>query len=204
MAAPITHIVLADKIFKDMPNISRKEFFIGTSFPDIRYIRVIDRDKTHVQGVSMESIKNESSSFKAGLMLHSLVDKLREEYFDKNGLYDLIPKTELSMQAIKLFEDIVLQNKLSDWDTSSNYFNDILPEETEFPISKEDLVKWHKIIGDYIAQTPSPESRLPFFKEIYFTDEQTAQIEAQIKEMETNQKLIDLIESFYNNFDSLL
>ncbi len=198
MAAPITHIVLANKIFKDLPNISRKEFFVGTSFPDIRYIRVIDRDKTHVKDVSLENIKNESS-FKAGFLLHSLVDKLREDYLDKNGLYNLIPKSGLAMQAVKLFEDKILYDKLSDWSFVADYFKDILPEESEFPIQKQDISKWHKILSDYLAQKPSPESRAPFFKELYFTDEQTKQIELLIKEMESKPELIDLIQSFYQN-----
>jgi hypothetical protein len=199
MAAAITHIVFADKVLKDLPNVSRKEFFIGTSFPDIRYIRVIEREKTHVPNLSIENIKAESNSFRAGFLLHSLLDKLREEYLDKNGLYELIPKTGLTVQALKLFEDQVLRDKVSDWNTVADSMNDILPEETEFGILGENISKWHNILKDYVMQKPSPESRAPLFKELYFTEEQAAKIEETIKEMETNQALITLIENLYRD-----
>ena|SRR5258708_1521618 len=198
MAAPITHIVLANKVLNDLPKVSRKDFFVGTSFPDIRYIRVIDRDKTHIKNVSLEDIKNETG-FKAGFLLHSLVDKLREDYLNKNGLYNLIPKSGLATQAVKLFEDKILYDKLSDWSIVASYFKDVLPEEKEFPIQEESISKWHKILSDYLAQKPTPESRAPFFKELYFTDEQTRQIELLIGEMENKPELIELIERFYQN-----
>jgi len=46
MAAYITHIVLTDKIFdKHFSNKNKAEFYIGTSFPDIRYLGVIKKRK---------------------------------------------------------------------------------------------------------------------------------------------------------------
>lgn len=51
MATPITHIVLTEKVFeKFFKDKTRKDFFIGTSFPDIKYLKVIDRDKSHFNG----------------------------------------------------------------------------------------------------------------------------------------------------------
>lgn len=45
MAAPLTHLVLAERIFqKHFSDQHRKVFLQGTSFPDIRYLGVIDRD----------------------------------------------------------------------------------------------------------------------------------------------------------------
>jgi len=41
MAAPITHIALTEKIFdKFFKDKKRKDFFIGTLFPDIRYLKI--------------------------------------------------------------------------------------------------------------------------------------------------------------------
>ena len=62
MAAPITHIALTEKIFdKFFKNKTRKDFFIGTSFPDIRYLKVIDRDKTHYDDLSVADLGNDAS-----------------------------------------------------------------------------------------------------------------------------------------------
>lgn len=49
MAAPITHVALTEKIFNNIfHNYDKKEFIIGTSFPDIRYLGTIDREKTRL------------------------------------------------------------------------------------------------------------------------------------------------------------
>jgi hypothetical protein len=82
MAAPIAHIFLAVQIlvgpFKVMSH--EKEFIIGTSFPDIRYLKVIERAETHFENVTLNDIKKETNSFKAGMLFHSFVDQKREEY----------------------------------------------------------------------------------------------------------------------------
>lgn len=197
MAAPITHIVLADKVLKNLPNISRKEFFIGTSFPDIRYIRVIERDKTHAKDISLEDIKNKDS-FQAGFLLHSLVDTLQVAYH-LNHKNERAPEKGLMLQAFKLFEDKVLYEKLSDWNTIAGYMDSVLPQETELVANKDNVVKWHNILKDYMSQAPSPESRAPFFKELYFTPEQTQQIEEYIKEMESDPTLVTFVENFYRD-----
>lgn len=194
MAAPITHIVLAEKVLKNMLSMSRKEFLIGTSFPDIRYIRVIDREKTHVRELAMDEIASQPS-FKAGFLLHSLVDKLQVEYHRKHE-NKFAPENGLVLQAFKLFEDKVLYEKVPDWDVVAGYLTDILPEEIEL-VSKESIEKWHSILKEYMSQSPSPESRKPFFKELFFTEEQTQKIEAYIKEMEADSDIVEYIQGFY-------
>ena len=60
MAAPITHIVLTNKIFnKYFSNKEKGDFFIGASFPDIRYLKVIKREKTHFNNITLNEIKLE-------------------------------------------------------------------------------------------------------------------------------------------------
>ena len=80
MAAPITHIALTEKIFNNIfHNYDKKEFIIGTSFPDIRYLGTIDREKTHLSVNNLENI-NDKSSFISGMKFHALVDKVREDF----------------------------------------------------------------------------------------------------------------------------
>lgn len=80
MAAPITHVVLTAKIFDNFfQDKVKKDFFIGTLFPDIRYLKVIDRDQTHFSNLSISDLKTEDS-FLAGMKFHSMIDVVREKF----------------------------------------------------------------------------------------------------------------------------
>lgn len=204
MAAPITHIALSNKVFDShFSHFSKKKFFIGTSFPDIRYLKVIDRDKTHHNNVSLQEIKK-SDAFKAGLQFHSLVDIVREKYLQEANIYDIIPQSKFVIESIKLFEDEMLYRKIEDWDTIGTFFEDILKEELDFQIKKEDIIKWHNFLMDYFLKKPSREGRKEFFKSINFADDGIEQIEQDIKYMRENRKVEEIINRFYVNFEKLL
>lgn len=82
MAAPITHLVLAEKIFdEDLSLFDRKEFLLGTLFPDIRYLKTIDHDKTHFNNLKITDLAG-GNSFLAGAKFHSIVDDARGLYED--------------------------------------------------------------------------------------------------------------------------
>ena len=107
MAAPITHIVLTDKVFnKHFSDKEKEEFYVGTSLADIRYLGVVERDKTHFKNLSLQDVINDNS-FDAGLKFHSLVDEVREQFMRKHDYYSLFPKSELLSQASKVLEDII-------------------------------------------------------------------------------------------------
>lgn len=153
MAAPIAHIFLALELLSDPlaeKNFDEKEFILGTSFPDIRYLNITDRDKTHYKKVTFKEVIDESNSFKAGIMLHSLVDNIREKYFQDNNIYEKIPKIKLISQALKFTEDKFLfpyinVNKIS------NYFDTISIEEKKFGISDEKIMLWRRFLKNYIS-----------------------------------------------------
>lgn len=116
MANQITHIVLAEKLSDRLFSIfDREAFLIGTVFPDIRYLKVIERDKTHFKGLSFQDILDEKNSFIAGMKYHSLVDEVREKYMIENGVYTFIPPSKYITQALKIFEDEVLYQNVLDW-----------------------------------------------------------------------------------------
>ena len=106
MSAPITHIVIAKELLDTQPDtFSKRDFFIGTSFPDIRYLKVIERDKTHNPKTTLSEVLNTTNSFRSGLLFHSLVDEVREKSIQDNDIYSLIPKLKYITQALKLVED---------------------------------------------------------------------------------------------------
>jgi hypothetical protein len=108
MAAPATHIILALLMLPLLKEKNIPEFIVGTSFPDIRYLGVIERSKTHNNQTTWQSIQKNPSSFKAGMDFHALVDRLREAYMMKHHAYDRIPQSKYKSQILKMFEDMLL------------------------------------------------------------------------------------------------
>src|SRR3989344_5867553 len=104
---------------------------IGTSFPDIRYLGVIDRDKTHFDISKLGDLDN-LPDFIAGMKLHSLVDVVREKYMNDKGLYSLFPESKFLSQGVKMLEDNVLMSKFDDWNRVAGYFDEVVSEEREF------------------------------------------------------------------------
>lgn len=151
MAAPITHIVLLDKVFNNhFPNLSKDKFLVGTSFPDIKYLRVIKREETHSKNLTLSEIKL-AESFKAGLLFHSFVDTLRENYMQENNIYSIMPASKLITQTLKLLEDELFYDRLDNWGLVSSYFEKTITEELEYPVNKQDVLKWHKLLQYYFS-----------------------------------------------------
>ncbi len=162
MAAPITHIILALKIFTLLPaTIDKKAFIVGTCFPDIRYIAKIDRKKTHIEPVCWQDVKNEPSSFRAGLLFHNLVDNLRIKHFEP-FFWDRTKLSQYSPSYIKLYplimkfaEDSILYPKSNQWHEIVTYFDTIYEEERAFSIPEAIILSWHNYIKNYLKQAPT-------------------------------------------------
>ncbi len=115
MANQIAHVVYGRKIFDRLnADLDWSEFVIGTTFPDIRCIAKIDRDKTHHFNTSESNIPLENS-FNAGFYTHSFIDEKRKNFIKTKGVYRYIPKDRIGVSALKLIEDEVLYNKYKDW-----------------------------------------------------------------------------------------
>lgn len=153
MAAPIAHIYLALQILAGPLNgqFNEKEFLIGTSFPDIRYLKLIERANTHFHKVTIEDIKKEKDSFKAGMLFHSFVDEKREEYIEQNGIYERLPKFRFTTQSLKFAEDKILRS-LFDIAKYKAHFDKILPQEKNFKISDENISRWHDFLKGYFSK----------------------------------------------------
>ncbi|MFA4826972.1 MAG: hypothetical protein WC596_01800 [Candidatus Shapirobacteria bacterium] len=205
MAAPITHIVLTYKVFDRLFNVKDKAaFFVGTSFPDIRYLGITDRDKTHSHENNLAEVIVQSS-FTTGVKFHSLVDRIRENFYRKHNIYPLIPDSVYATQAIKIYEDILFYDRIKDWKTISGYFDQIHPEELSYNLKAEDVQRWHLLLKQYIQKQPDTDNIRNFIdgisggrKTMY--DE----IERVIEEIKNNQILENKINEMYINFDDLL
>ena len=204
MAAPITHIALTEKIFdKFFKDKIRKDFFIGTSFPDIRYLKVIDRNKTHYKNLFIADLGNDES-FSAGVKFHSILDHARENFIVENDTYSLCPESKYITQSLKILEDEIFYQHVKDWSMYLDYLNEILPIERNYGIAEKDLAKWHSLLQRYFQKQPNKDAVSNFTLDIGFTDEVANEINNNISIMRANKKIIEIIKNLYKNFDSLI
>lgn len=151
MPAPVTHILLSLLILPLLPDKNPKEFIVGTSFPDIRYLGIVERNVTHIKRPRWAHIVHEKSSFKAGMEFHALVDVIHDNYMRKHHVYNLLPFCCTgSAQYLKFFEDIFLYNKHTKWSEVSQYFDEIYQEELDLVPDTEIVQAWHDILKNYI------------------------------------------------------
>jgi len=204
MAAPITHIALTTKIFdKFFKDKIRKDFFIGTSFPDIRYLKVIDRDKTHHDNLSIANLGNDES-FSAGVKFHSILDIAREKFIVDNNIYSLCPESKYITQSVKILEDEIFYEQVKDWDVYIEYLNEILLNEKDFGIAEKDIQRWHTLLQQYFQKQPDEQAVKNFTLSIGFTEEVAVEINENIAKMKANKKIINIIKNLYKNFNSLI
>lgn len=148
-AAPVTHAVLAKKwmaLDEHYTNAEKGSFILGTLFPDIRYLGVIDRNKTHEKNVTVERLKANQNPFTTGMWLHAFVDVEREKYVVKHHIYEKIaqvPGQQYKAMFLKLLEDEILFSK-EGWQDVRGYLTKLDPEEQKFEISDKDLERWHQ------------------------------------------------------------
>lgn len=205
MAAPITHIVLAEKVFNiDFSGKDKKEFYVGTSFPDIRYLGVIDRNKTHFEETSIEDILS-SDSFLAGMKFHSLVDRVRENFMKDRNLYSQFPESQFLTEAVKVFEDKVLYRKIEDWDRVMRYFDSIDENELGFGIEEKDVLRWHNLLRHYFSQSVNESEFVRrFISGIGRPKEMADEMTRVLENISDKDKATKIVEDFYNNFEKLI
>ena len=204
MAGPITHLVLAERVFdRHFPNMAKRDFFLGTSFPDIRYLKVIEREATHMEGLRVEDLQSDDA-FTAGLKFHSIVDIARETFYNEVGLYTHCPASKFITQSVKILEDELFYDQLGDWAAVASMFNDIVPQEREFGIPDEALQKWHALLQKYVAERPTPNAVLAFAQALGFPDSVGHEMNESIAIMKENSTVLDFIHAFDTSFITLL
>lgn len=204
MAAAATHIVLANKIYKShFADKKFSEFIVGTSFPDIRYLGVIDRSLTHFYDLKIDDLKKEDS-FTAGLKLHSLVDQVREQYVKQNGLYELFPQSQFITQSVKFYEDRVLYKLIDNWQEIVKSFNGIYKSELAFGVGEGDIKKWHDLLITFLSKTPVDKDIYDFVERIEKPKAVADEMISTINGVSDSNKAIQIIMSFYNDFEKLI
>lgn len=217
MAAGITHIVLAEKIFaKYFCGSNKKEFLIGTIFPDIRYLGVIGREKTHFHDMTLVKAQKEKDSFLAGMKIHSLIDWLRVKFLRDKLKNPKFVKQFLTFKnssvvlkqiddskinsCLKLLEDEMFYPKSKNWSEYIEYIEDILPQELNFGITENDVQRWHERLINYFSQPPNEISRKEILIAQGFSENEINLINQIISELRNNSQIKETIEKLYKFF----
>ncbi|MDD2753585.1 MAG: hypothetical protein PHT44_03180 [Candidatus Portnoybacteria bacterium] len=205
MAAPITHIVLANKVFdKYFSGKDRKEFFVGTSFPDIRYYDNLDREKTHQDGKSIEEIAKEDSFF-AGAHFHSLLDERWGNFYRllKDHPFYIEPHHVLSV-SLKFLQDELLYDRFSGWTELAGFFDGVLEGEKKFGLPEKDIVRWHGFLQKYFIERPSDKTRALVLVDGGFDFDFIDQVNLFVAKMRGDEKIVQAARDFYDKFDGLI
>ena len=203
MATPITHLILANNVFKKFfASKDKKKFFVGTSFPDIRYLGVIEREKTHFSGIRISDLQKEDSFF-CGMKFHSLVDEARTAFWEKENIYLKYPEIKAT-SILKLLEDQLLYSKIQDWKNISSFFDEILSEELSFGIPEEGVKKWHFALQKYLSFSPTDESRKVFANEINYHPKYVDYANEIIEKLKADDFIVKAINEFCDNFENYL
>lgn len=214
MASPITHIVLTEKIYdKFFKDKVRQEFFIGTSFPDIRYLGGISREETHRSGYSVKDLALENS-FSAGFKFHALLDRKRHKFLLRNlkefGKEKILLESKLFLnpvladRALKLFEDEFLYNKIANWKEHISFLDKVLPFELEFGLEKEKIKKWHKAFQNYFSQKPNRASREEFLNTINFPQKNIEKVNKAVESLKRTSLAEKMANKLYNEFERII
>ena len=154
MPWPVTHVLIAELYYEPyFSHLNHNEFIIGTCFADIRYPAKLPRKSTHTKGVSLSEIQSQSA-FYAGLTFHSTVDDMWNSFVlhQNNHIFQEVPHDKPMIHAMKVLQDKFLYNKLADWERIAGYFEDVLPEESNFNIPGSMLQRWHRILAHYFSK----------------------------------------------------
>lgn len=205
MAGLTTHIALTEKVFtKLFTDYDKPGFIVGTSFPDIRYLNVVEREQTHLSNITLEDIKNEPNSFMAGFKFHSLVDEVRERFIVSKGVYDLLPSSRLTTQALKIYEDRLLFNKINGQEEVAKYFDRILPEELEFDVPEIKISEWHQIIQKWLVSNAQSHDVELVMSKLGFDGDSTNEVLRTVEYMEDVPLIKETSDRLYDEIEVLI
>jgi hypothetical protein len=159
-AGPVTHVVLADRYMKTLPqqpnDDSKRLFMLGTIFPDIRYLGTMKRTETHFKGITLQKVQKQISPFQQGMLFHSFVDEYRDRYARKVDIHkkltDIAPKKRSTF--LKLVEDQILRNQYN-WADMRGYLTTIPDDEKQYGVDMQSLAQWHAGLTLYFTAQPS-------------------------------------------------
>lgn len=124
----------------------RKEFMVGTLFPDIRDLDATVHELTHIKDVTIDGVRNAETPFLAGWMLHCLVDDVRTAFQKEWGIFDRLSDFNVQRKGafLKVVEDALVYDRINRQFVIES-LKDIYDGEREIEKSDQIIQKWHDI-----------------------------------------------------------
>ncbi len=167
-AAPLMHAYVG-KIWLEKlgaPDQDQEAFYVGTLFPDARYLGHFKRKSTHFKGVTLAEVQAQPNSFYKGLKLHSWLDETREKFAVKYGVYQKLQTIPRKYRAsfLKFIEDEVIF-KQTDWQMVKSSLSNTYTYQADFGADEKSLFIWHNLLKVYFSFPPSKSlSQLALFQ----------------------------------------
>jgi len=204
MASQISHVVYGEKVkdlfLKDRV-IDEKKFYIGTLFPDIRYLAQISREKTHIENPVSEALSGIENDFELGVYVHSLVDKEWVRKLHESRVFELVGRDPLTPQVLKFLVDQIVYPYFSDWEKVGKYLDDILDEEIVL-VPEIKVRRWHDGLQFYFSSPPRREAVVKLTKIMNFSEDEIEAVTRKTEEFSENEQIVSVIRSIYENIFS--
>lgn len=204
MATPLTHIILSESIYHELFSVQWKwDFLVWTLLPDIRYLdRSIPRDKFHTENMSLDKVLSVNSSFEKWILFHSLLDQVRDKFYIEREIYVRWWDEDFII-ALKLLEDELLYDKISNWSEQIKYLQEF-DYTTITEINHEVLKKRYTLLIHLMRRKPDDQSREKFMLGIWMTQDYIKKINWILAQIRTDEKYNILIDELYSSFLNLI
>lgn len=204
MPLPFSHIVYADKILQTKlknHKINKQEYFIGATYPDIRYLAKLPREKTHLLDKTpteiWQKIKQEKDSFKLGILIHQYLDQKTLEY--RQQYFQNILQISNSYYPILILNDQILFNSFTKINSILKYYDKILDKEIKhYNLNKKIIANWHKVVKKYSSKKLTKKVYSEASKLLGFDEQTINNILNDFDKIKNNKKIIQKIKNFEN------
>lgn len=188
MPSPISHLAYAqDFAAIDTPS-DLAAYWRGTVFPDIRYLGVIERAKSHRRGVTFYEVRAETASWRRGYLLHNSIDDAWNAYWIQFQLDTDEPAHRAKWMAVKLLEDELVFADIFDKAGVAALLGVADAGALALGVKSRDIERWGAIVGEMLREVPSVQSRARFAGHLDFGAELARIIEEQITLMRADEQ----------------
>jgi hypothetical protein len=204
MAGEVSHVIYAARALNYIDGAAPAPlFWAGTLFPDIMHLDVASRRRTHLEGVSLESLLG-SGDFETGMRVHAWVDQTREQFLRDIDAWAELPWHPFVQYALELVEDEALYERFDDWNLIHRSLNRIYDEEVLFVNSRERVSTWHGILQNYFREKPDSITRHDLSLALGLTENSAEEVGRVVALLQKDKRALGLIDRIVQHIELLL
>jgi hypothetical protein len=152
--------------------------------------------------MNLNIVLSAKSSFERRTLFHSLLDQVRDTFYIEQWIYVRWWDEDFII-ALKLLEDELLYNKISNWDTIIEGIQQF-DYTTISDVSSDVLKKRYTLITQLMSRKPDNKSREIFMLWIWMPQEYIIKINWIISNIKKDKKYELLIEELYSSFPDII